>query len=166
MQEENSSLRNFSHDEIKDYLREKIVAVRYAMHFNQKDFAKSISMSPSYINEVESGKSMPNAVLLFSLIRIHSVNANWLFAGEGSMFKRDAAEDVSSEDAAEVFMNIMRDTVRKVIAETTVEAIEDEVTVRRTPRNDSPKGVRRLRAAATPFSDDESQTTVKQPRKK
>jgi phage repressor protein C with HTH and peptisase S24 domain len=52
----------------------------------QKEFAKILGFSPSYLSEVESGKTKPSLELLVNISQITNYSLHWLLTGEGPMF--------------------------------------------------------------------------------
>lgn len=52
----------------------------------QKEFAKRLGYSPSYLSEVESGKTKPSLELLVRISQITNYSLHWLLTGEGPMF--------------------------------------------------------------------------------
>ena len=52
----------------------------------QKEFAKILGFSPSYLSEVESGKTKPSLELLVKISQITNYSLHWLLTGEGPMF--------------------------------------------------------------------------------
>jgi phage repressor protein C with HTH and peptisase S24 domain len=52
----------------------------------QKEFAKTLGFSSSYLSEVESGKTKPSLELLMNISQITNHSLHWLVTGEGPMF--------------------------------------------------------------------------------
>ena len=52
----------------------------------QKEFAKILGFSPSYLSEVESGKTKPSLELLIKISQYTKYSLHWLLTGEGPMF--------------------------------------------------------------------------------
>jgi len=65
----------------------------------QKEFAKTLEFSSSYISEVESGKTKPSLELLLKISQITKYSLHWLVAGEGPMLI-EATESMVREDSA------------------------------------------------------------------
>jgi phage repressor protein C with HTH and peptisase S24 domain len=51
----------------------------------QKEFAKTLGFSSSYISEVESGKTKPSLELLLKISHITKYSLHWLLTGQGPM---------------------------------------------------------------------------------
>ncbi len=69
--------------------KDKITAVRQALNFNKKTFAKEIHVSAGYISDIESGKKEPSDSLLDLIISKWNVNEEWWESQEGGIFKKD-----------------------------------------------------------------------------
>lgn len=65
----------------------------------QKEFAKNLSFSTSYLSEVESGKTKPSLELLLKISQITNYSLHWLLTGEGPLFI-GATESMVKEDSA------------------------------------------------------------------
>jgi len=66
---------------------------------NQKEFAKILGFSGSYLSEVESGKTKPSLELLLKISQFTKCGLDWLITGEGPMFL-EPPESMVSEDPA------------------------------------------------------------------
>lgn len=65
----------------------------------QKEFAKRLVFSASYLSEVESGKTKPSLELLLRISQITNFSLHWLLTGEGSMLI-EHAESMVREGSA------------------------------------------------------------------
>ncbi len=65
----------------------------------QKEFAKKLVFSSSYLSEVESGKTKPSLELLLKISQITNCSLHWLLTGQGPMFS-EAAESMVRETSA------------------------------------------------------------------
>jgi phage repressor protein C with HTH and peptisase S24 domain len=65
----------------------------------QKEFAKTLGFSSSYISEVESGKTKPSLALLLKISQITKYSLHWLLTGQGPMLI-EATESMVREDSA------------------------------------------------------------------
>ncbi|MDQ1349943.1 MAG: hypothetical protein QG657_244 [Acidobacteriota bacterium] len=75
--------------EIQDYLTEygkRLRDVRRILDISQKDFAGQLNVSPSFLSEIESGKTKPGYNFLLKLAAVFDVNPAWLLLGKGAMF--------------------------------------------------------------------------------
>jgi phage repressor protein C with HTH and peptisase S24 domain len=65
----------------------------------QKEFAKKLVFSSSYLSEVESGKTKPSLELLLKISSITNYSLHWLLTGQGPLFI-EATELTVREDSA------------------------------------------------------------------
>ena len=61
---------------------DKIRIAREKLNITQKEMAKSLGISQSYLSAVESGKMQANAKVIFGLERIYGVKTEWLAGSE------------------------------------------------------------------------------------
>ena len=66
----------------------------------QKEFAKTLGFSSSYISEVESGKTKPSLELLLKISQITKHSLHWLLTGEGPLFIEATASMVREDSAS------------------------------------------------------------------
>lgn len=74
----------------KDILRaigDRILEIRRHLRINQKEFAASLDMSPSYLSSIESGNGNPGVGFFFRLSTTYNVSLDYLFSGTVRMFK-------------------------------------------------------------------------------
>jgi transcriptional regulator with XRE-family HTH domain len=57
------------------------------LRINQKEFAASLDMSPSYLSTIEGGNGNPGVGFFFRLAVTYNVNLNYIFFGTGEMFQ-------------------------------------------------------------------------------
>lgn len=67
-------------------MNERIKSIRIAVHKNQTDFAKCLSISRSAICKMESGENSPSEQTIKLICREFNVNEEWLRYGTGEMF--------------------------------------------------------------------------------
>ncbi len=65
----------------------------------QKEFAKILGFSSSYLSEVESGKTKPSLELLIRISEITKYNLHWLVTGEGPLFVESSTLMVKEDSA-------------------------------------------------------------------
>lgn len=76
---------------------ERVKEIRKAVHKNQTDFAKILSVSRSAICKMESGENSPSEQTIKLICREFNVNEDWLRNGTGEMFiQLDDGEQISS----------------------------------------------------------------------
>ena len=66
----------------------------------QKEFAKTLGFSSSYISEVESGKTKPSLELLLKISQITNYSLHWLLTGEGPLLIEATASMVREDSAS------------------------------------------------------------------
>lgn len=89
-------------NEIQDYLTDyskRLREVRRTLDISQKDFAAELSISSSFLSEIESGKTKPGYNFLTKLASEFNVNPAWLLLGKGPMFLKDDETDAIADDA-------------------------------------------------------------------
>ncbi len=75
---EKSSLEEFG-NRVKD--------VRKKLKLSQKEFGEAVQLSPSFISDIESGRSRAGYDFFYHVSRILNVNLYYLVFGIGSMFE-------------------------------------------------------------------------------
>ena len=65
---------------------ERIRILRETIRITQKEMAKILGISQTYLSDIENGKMEANAKVLFGLTRIFGVRMLWLVEGIGEMF--------------------------------------------------------------------------------
>jgi len=66
---------------------------------NQREFAKILGFSTSYLSEVESGKTKPSLELLVKISQLTKYSLHWLVTGEGPMVIEPSASMVKEGPA-------------------------------------------------------------------
>jgi transcriptional regulator with XRE-family HTH domain len=87
--------------EIEDHLTEygkRLRDVRRVLDISQKDFAAQLFVSPSFLSEIESGKTKPGYNFLLKLAAVFDVNPAWLLLGKGAMFFKDETASTIAND--------------------------------------------------------------------
>ena len=71
----------------------RIKAARLDKGLTQTEFAASLGIVQGFLSGIESGKKSPSDTLLIALCHHYRINEEWLFTGDGEMFRgQDAAE--------------------------------------------------------------------------
>ncbi|MDR1507842.1 MAG: helix-turn-helix transcriptional regulator [Treponema sp.] len=73
----------------------RIREVRKTLSLSQKDFAKTICVSGSYLADVENDYRKVNDRLIRLVSVIHGINEQWLKTGEGEMFYKAPDEKMA-----------------------------------------------------------------------
>jgi transcriptional regulator with XRE-family HTH domain len=69
------------------HLALRIKRVRTGLEISQREMARILNVSPSYLSAVERGEDKPNAEILMGLALIAvDIDANWLLTGKGEPF--------------------------------------------------------------------------------
>ena len=73
-------------------MKDQLNAVIEKLGLSQKEFCQKVSISPSRLSEVLSGRTKNlSSDIITSIYRVYNINPIWLLTGEGSMFS-DKAE--------------------------------------------------------------------------
>jgi transcriptional regulator with XRE-family HTH domain len=67
-------------------LGQRVKKIRKQLQINQKDLAKKINISGSYLSEIESGKSKPGYDFIFNISKTCNVSIPYVLHGVGEMF--------------------------------------------------------------------------------
>lgn len=90
----------------------RAIAIRKALHLNQKEMAAAIDLPSSNLSELEHGKIAPGYNYLFRLSQRFNVNLNYLFHGTGKMFiseKRKKPRTEADENRVLQSINTLED---------------------------------------------------------
>lgn len=66
---------------------ERIKLIRKSLGFTQKEFAKLLGFGESYMSRIETNVDQFSRDKLLLLSQAYNVSIDWLFSGEGSMFR-------------------------------------------------------------------------------
>ena len=72
----------------------RIKEARLALNMQQKDFAKSLCVSGSFISDLENDYRKANDRILKLISMVFGISGNWLKSGEGDMFYKSPDEKV------------------------------------------------------------------------
>ncbi len=64
----------------------RIKEIRRSLHISQKDLAEILNLSPSFVSEVEAGKTKPGFEFFKNIYLKLNVNNTFLLTGEGEIF--------------------------------------------------------------------------------
>jgi transcriptional regulator with XRE-family HTH domain len=67
----------------------RIKRIRKALKLSQKEFARGIDMSGSFISDLESGSSRAGYDFFYAMASVYDVNLYFLVFGDGEMFGRN-----------------------------------------------------------------------------
>ena len=65
---------------------QRLIKVREHLGLKQNQLAADVGLSPSYLSDIEKGKSNPGFNFLMRLYRKYKVSIDWLLFNEGAMF--------------------------------------------------------------------------------
>ena len=68
----------------------RIKILRKALHLTQREFAKALHISGSYVSEIEAGKKIPSESLMDFIMARWDVASDWWEDGTGEMFNKKA----------------------------------------------------------------------------
>jgi len=80
------------------------MAVRTArkhLKLTQAMFAEPLSITGSYVSDIEKGKAVPSEAVIREIISVYRISRKWLDAGQGEMFTPDPVKDTPAAVAAE-----------------------------------------------------------------
>jgi transcriptional regulator with XRE-family HTH domain len=66
-------------DPLQD-LGPRLKAIRLASEKSLREVARTLDVSPSFLSQIENGKSLPSVATLFLISRYHGVSIDALFA--------------------------------------------------------------------------------------
>ena len=67
-------------------LGKRVRLIRKELHISQKDFAKKINISGSFLSEIEAGKSKPGYDFFYHISKVCNVSLPYVLHGVGVMF--------------------------------------------------------------------------------
>jgi transcriptional regulator with XRE-family HTH domain len=73
---------------------ERIRQARKTLKISQKDFAKSICISNTYLADVENGARKSNDRIVKLASMVYGISSQWLKTGEGEMFYKSPEEKI------------------------------------------------------------------------
>ena len=80
-------------------LGNRVIEARGKLGLKQKDFAKALGVSASYLSDIELGKTRPSFDFLISCYNKYKLNISWLLVGDGPMFlDRESGKKVCEYD--------------------------------------------------------------------
>jgi len=79
-------------------LGQRVRIIRNELHFSQQDFAKKLSLSGSFLSEIEAGKVKPGYNFIMSISKECRVNLYFLLYGKGKMFLDPFDDSVSNSE--------------------------------------------------------------------
>ena len=60
----------------------RLKAARMALDLSQKDLYEALGVKASACSHWESGKRMPDPVVMFELYKLHGITLEWIFGGD------------------------------------------------------------------------------------
>lgn len=69
-------------------LGDRVKKIRRELNISQKDFANKISISSSFLSEIESGKVKPGFDFFYNISMACNVNPWFILFGEGDIFRQ------------------------------------------------------------------------------
>jgi transcriptional regulator with XRE-family HTH domain len=72
---------------------DRVKELRFRLRQSQKDFARTLGISPSFLSEIEAGKTKPGYEFFKNITLKHSAHPVFLYTGEGPMFFKEPGEE-------------------------------------------------------------------------
>jgi len=88
----------------------RIKAARQAKGLTQTEFAEALGIVQGFLSGIEGGKKRPSDTLLIALCHHYRINEEWLFTGNGEMFR----EHDPAERTREGFLPIQTPLFKKI----------------------------------------------------
>ncbi|MDR0503034.1 MAG: helix-turn-helix transcriptional regulator [Treponema sp.] len=87
-------------------INQRIALLRHSLKITQKDFAKRVFISTSFLAsiEVDQKKVLDRHIKL--IVTAFGVNEEWLRTGEGEMFEKDVTPDYKITETVEIFKQL------------------------------------------------------------
>jgi len=76
-------------------VNQRIKEARKTLNLAQKDFAKALCVSSSFLSDIENGYRKANDRLLKLASMVFGINETWLKTGEGEMFYKSPDEKIN-----------------------------------------------------------------------
>jgi transcriptional regulator with XRE-family HTH domain len=76
-------------------VNQRLKIARKALNISQKDFAKAMCISNSYLADIENDYRKANDRIIRLASMIYGINENWLKNGEGEMFYKSPDEKIT-----------------------------------------------------------------------
>jgi len=92
----------------------RIKQVRNALHLKQVEMAKALTMNPSAISQMESGRTKPSLETLEEIARLYSVDLHWMITGEGQMFNTPR-DSIMRSGGWDKFQQLMNDRLEEIV---------------------------------------------------
>lgn len=83
-------------DVINDYGK-RLREIRNILDVSQKDFASRLGISPSFLSELEIGKTKPGYNFLVKLAEAFDISPSWVLLGHGQMFLSGEKKEIGIE---------------------------------------------------------------------
>jgi len=80
---------NLRRQQLRKELAERLLLIREALGMTQSQIGKPSGLIHHHLSRIESGELRPPHQFIQSLGKDFNVNLNYLFLGDGPMFKKD-----------------------------------------------------------------------------
>lgn len=91
--------------------------IRKILNKSQKEISQELDVSQSVISDIERGILNLSYDITTKLIKLYNINLNWLFIGEGSMFKDGKQLDIQKEVMSDSRVKELELKLKKVLDE-------------------------------------------------
>lgn len=85
---------------------ERAKYIRTKFDLSKKEFAAKLSISNSFVSEIENNAKRPGFLFMQRVIEVFQVNLNWLVTGKGEIFLQEEKEKIDLDDFGEQTQNI------------------------------------------------------------
>ena len=99
-------------------MNNRIKQVRTSLNLTQKDFAKKLGVTDTYVSLLESGNKEIGKQTKSLLINVFKVNQDWLETGNGEMFDPKPANPIDALSEISLLVELSRRSIDKLDVKT------------------------------------------------
>lgn len=97
-------------------MNNRLILLRKNLSLTQAQLAAALKISRPYLTEIEKGTRKPSPDFFLALLLTTNVSLDWLFSGEGNMFRTSAPpSDPLLSDLISVFKQLSDDLKKEVL---------------------------------------------------
>lgn len=97
-------------------MNERLKEARKIRGFSQKQLAEAIGVTPSFITQLEHGRSNPIGRTLKGICDVLSINEEWLVNGTGEMFVTKTREEEIFDLVTSLMVNSPESTKLRMVS--------------------------------------------------
>lgn len=83
-------------------INDRIKEIRKTSKLSQEEFGKKLGLTRGAITNIELYKTEPKPLFIDLVCKTYNVNINWLYTGDGEMFKQLSPDQEIAKFAAQV----------------------------------------------------------------